>query len=558
MPFVMTSSRTIRQNLLWIVFLALLPTVAVSIWQGAISLKDSRDLVANRLRANTWSVAETKRTPFIIAQHALTFASQQPDIRDFGPQCSDMLGDALHGARGIVNFVRTDADGRARCSALPFTAGQDVSGASWWQEALHKRGLVLTRPQIGVISHRPVIIMVLPQWTASGSFDGTISAGISLEMLQSSLLRKAVKGSGALMVVNAQGIPVIQTGPVSFDRLADVAKAQTVPLPATASDDSPWIFVAAPLYRDELFVVYAEPRRAVLAAAIAQIRFSLLLPLLAIALTSIAVWLGTQRLLVHWLQKLHTLTSRFARGDFAGEREAYLSAPVEISQLAADLHEMARAIGTHERNLNNALAAKTALTREVQHRVKNNLQIVISLLTLQADRTPNQWAREVLNQAKSRITALGLIHRLLYERERDNEQGSVHMVELLGELCAQLRSENFQRPEIALHYTSADVRIPVDTAVPVTLLIVEAVSNAFRHAYPNGAAGEVHVSLEADGQEARLSIADHGQGFTTKTAQNKMGLDLMEALAGQMKGRLAIESAASGTTVRISFPLEED
>ena len=547
------SGGTIRSRLLLIVIGALLPVALLSAWQGKVSYDNARRLVTDRLRANAWGLAESERDSFIIARHAMIFAGQSPAVRDITDSCTDILRSALMGANGVINFVRTDAEGKARCSVLPFTPGEDLSRDKWWLESLGKTGIIVASPQFGRISRQPVIILVHPLHTAEGKFIGNLSAGVSLERLSASLQRKQGGNRSSVFIVNRAGVPVLQTQPAQFSAVGNVALALTEPLEFQANDGSAWTFVAAPLFANDLFVVYAEPNKAVMATQAAQTRNAFALQVLTLLLTSLAIWYGSKWLILRWLNRLQRLTAQFARGDFTGERAVYADAPEEITELSDRLHDMGEAIAEHERQLRSALAVESALTREVHHRVKNNLQIVTSLLTLQSERLADPLAREVVGQARARIGALGLIHRLLYEEQRGSEQGSVNMQVLLGELCAQLRSANRQRADITLECDAQDSALPVDAAVPVTLFTVEAITNGYRHAFERGVGGTIRVNFAIKDTEAMLRISDDGSGFLADAALPQMGLDLMQAFTTQLNGAMKIESSSSGAQLTLNF-----
>jgi two-component sensor histidine kinase len=543
---------TIRGGLVLVVLAALLPVTLLSLVQGRIALNDARERNQARLMATAAAIAEAEREPLIIARHSLIIARHEEAVRAIGPDCNVQLAVLLRGATGIVNFARTDRLGRVQCSVLPFIPGQDFSGDRWWRIARSTDELSLGPPELGKISQKLVLVMAVPVKTPDGEFDGTISAGVNLERLQASLIRNRVGGAGISAVVDREGTVIVSNVAGPLGPFPSVGAAAHAPAVAGLGEAGRWAYASAPLFRDQLFMVYAEPERSIMGAAESQWRLSLALPMLALILTSLAIWFGTHWLVVRWLNRLQRLTARFASGDLHIRDKSFEDAPEEFAKLSRDLHGMAAALRAHEADLTSALAAKTALTREIHHRVKNNLQIVTSLLTLQADRVPDPWARETLGQAKARIGALGLIHRLLYQQDRDNEQGLVNARLLLTELCAQLRAMHRDRADIDLECEAPDVTITVDQAVPMTLFCVEAVSNAFRHAFP-GRAGSISLTYATEGETSRIEIADTGRGFRNEPGTARMGIDLMEAFASQLEGQLTLDSSGEGTTVTIVF-----
>jgi two-component sensor histidine kinase len=277
-------------------------------------------------------------------------------------------------------------------------------------------------------------------------------------------------------------------------------------------------------------------------------------------MASLAIWLGTNRLALVWLQRLRTVAGRFAKGDFTGDQARFEGAPEEIATLSADLHSMAEVIDRRNRDLTQALEAKSMLTREVHHRVKNNLQIINSLLTLQSGRVPDGEVKDVLAQTRARISALALIHRVLYEQENGYEAGAVTIDTLMRELCAQLQSAAYQNSQpIKLHCRAESIFLPIDYAVPVTLFIVEAVTNAFRHAFTDGRAGEISLCLTKTGDGVELCVTDNGCGYAVNNGNMQMGTELMYGFTTQVNGSLSLSSEiGSGTRVSLTFPVSHD
>ena len=295
-----------------------------------------------------------------------------------------------------------------------------------------------------------------------------------------------------------------------------------------------------------------------MSAAVAQLQASIILPLIAIALTIFAIWLGTNYLVIRWLSALRKLSDDITKGDFTGNRHAFINAPRELRELSDDLNDMAQVIDTRTTDLTDALTAKTELTREIHHRVKNNLQIVTSLLTMQAARMTDQGAQTALKQSRARIVALALIHRLTYEQDIDNAKPEVTAEILTEELCKQLRYAHRDLRKVYLSCRADHHALPIDLAVPFALFIVEAVTNSYRHAFPNGAEGKIDLTFVIEGSEGILSVQDNGQGYDVDPATTReMGTELMHGFASQLNGRASFASDRStGSLTTLRFPAE--
>lgn len=249
-----------------------------------------------------------------------------------------------------------------------------------------------------------------------------------------------------------------------------------------------------------------------------------------------------------WVNKLREQAAAIADGNYASSAANFARAPAEIAGLSGDLDRLAQTNAERE-------AVRKTLALEVHHRVKNNLQIVTSLLNMQANRIENPAAREALGQTRARIGALALIHRVLYEQADDGSQATLDFARLVTELCAQFRIWNSNRPEIAFSCKASPYAAPLDSAMPLVLFAVEAVTNAYSYAFPEQRSGSVMLSFAvSDSGDAAFCVKDDGAGFDSNRNGNSMGRQLMHGFAQQLGARLTIESSAGGgTEVRLDY-----
>lgn len=545
-----------RQGLILVVFAALLPVVVASFFQGLSTLENTQKLAFERLNSTASAVAERQRDPFVIAQHLLLAHAANRDVLDITSRCDDALLASLSDYPPVTNIARVSADGAVRCSALPFNPGLNLANEGWWQRGANANSMTITKgPVFAPIAKRDVLFLILPLRGPAGSREGTLGAAIDISYLRRMLLQADVGVGSAMAIVTRDGT-IVANGSRRFPFKPDINVRQNKPLEAKDGSGTRWMYTLHRLYSSDLFVVYAQPRHQLMSAAVSQVRVSILLPLISILLASIAIWVGTHRLALIWLRELRSVSGRFAQGDFTGDRQRFERAPKEIAAFSEDLHSMADVINWRNADLVQALEAKNLLTREVHHRVKNNLQIINSLLMLQSGRVSEGAAKEVLSQTRARISALALIHRLLYEQDNGYERGEVAIDNLMTELCTQLRGASRATPKVKLHCNAGKFPVPIDYAVPLTLFVVEAVTNAFRHAFPAGTAGAVDLKFYLEGNDAILDISDNGKGYVVSAQTSQMGTELMHGFATQVDGRLSISSEeGTGTRVKLVFPL---
>jgi two-component sensor histidine kinase len=197
---------------------------------------------------------------------------------------------------------------------------------------------------------------------------------------------------------------------------------------------------------------------------------------------------------------------------------------------------------------------KDVLLREINHRIKNNLQVIASLINLQADRAQLPETRQELGTIARRVRALNLVHERLHPALTD---GAIDLASYLEQLCAYLpavHGHTDRNVQILPHLQSMMVK--ADAAAPVGLIVSEALTNSLKHAFPHGDGGTVRITLERAGSDrAVLEIADDGVGLPKESKLDDcVGLNLIEALASQTGGELSWCREA-GTTLRLSFPL---
>lgn len=193
-----------------------------------------------------------------------------------------------------------------------------------------------------------------------------------------------------------------------------------------------------------------------------------------------------------------------------------------------------------------SLREKEGLLKEIHHRVKNNLQIITSLLRLENGRTDNDATHQVLGDMQSRILAMAQLHETLY---RSGQFGYVDLAQYLDNLTRQfIRAQGSQDGAVRLSLDLRSVRVDLDQAIPCGLIVSELLTNCLKHAFPAGGSGTVSVSLLplSDGA-VRLSVADDGLGlpedFELRRSRS-LGLQLVRDLAHQLSGSLAVGPGA--------------
>lgn len=191
---------------------------------------------------------------------------------------------------------------------------------------------------------------------------------------------------------------------------------------------------------------------------------------------------------------------------------------------------------------------RTLLLREMQHRVKNNFQMIISMISMQFRKFPDDRSRAIARTLADNVLAMSLAHDQLSATRQDEQ------VELRTYLKALVTSIEKPFEGVTIEVEAEDMAVDIDQAVPIGLVVNEAVTNAVKHAFDPERGGAIRIVLRPHGAgEAKLSVSDNGRGMAA-AADGGSGLKLMTALARQIRGRVGRDSSAEGTTVCLIFP----
>ena len=215
-----------------------------------------------------------------------------------------------------------------------------------------------------------------------------------------------------------------------------------------------------------------------------------------------------------------------------------------------------RMVGTHLdiTRLKETLVEKDMLLKEVHHRVKNNLQIIISLLNLQKDGVKDPDAAGAIQESRDRVMAMSLIHEKLYQND---SAGRISAGDYLRDLSERVFYAYNTGNRVSFSISVQDLKLDIDTAIPLGLILNELITNSIKYAFPDGRTGSLRVSLSA-GKEGvcRLEVADDGvglpDGFDIRTA-GSLGFRLVLSLADQLKGKVIINNEKSGLKAAVEF-----
>ncbi|HEV8482529.1 MAG TPA: PAS domain S-box protein [Blastocatellia bacterium] len=224
-----------------------------------------------------------------------------------------------------------------------------------------------------------------------------------------------------------------------------------------------------------------------------------------------------------------------------------------VAGIADDVTERKQAL----EQLTNSLQEKEVLLKEIHHRVKNNMQVITSLLSLQSRTIKDEQAFSVFQDSQNRVKSMALIHETLYQSK---DLSRINFAEYLEKLVAHISRSYRLRPEAVKITSSVDhVSLPIDMAVPCGLIINELASNSLKYAFPADLRGAVNITFRRAEAEYLLSVSDTGVGLPADFDPEKgksLGMKLVRMLTGQLGGELKYSNGV-GTTFEIRFPEEK-
>lgn len=216
----------------------------------------------------------------------------------------------------------------------------------------------------------------------------------------------------------------------------------------------------------------------------------------------------------------------------------------------AELFSKNKHIVQQKNTIEATLKEKEFLMKEIHHRVKNNLQIISSMLNLQADKMTNSDTKSLLQEGRQRINSMALIHQMLYNQ---NNMSYVSICNYINTLVGQIE-RTFQNPgNASIQVVCEDIQLDLDTAIPLGLIVNELVTNAYKHAFTGRTGGVITVKLFRTENGLTLMVKDNGVGFTYTGASGAgLGMELIGMLAQQLDGKLSFVNN-NGTEVSLSF-----
>ncbi|WGH77709.1 sensor histidine kinase [Jannaschia ovalis] len=552
--------RSLTLRVLALLSLALLPLGSIAVWQS----NRVAEQVAGERRLALLLITERAANPLqAVAQRGFGAAralgaSLLLGNEDVG-RCEARIERMLRQAQSYLFVLVTDAEGKVVCAA----ARDDAAGPL--PEALElPRGAsfpsILNAKTENV--PEPVVIISEPVRDDGGTVVGAISLGVPKRSLAAPAGELPTEDPLALLTFNARGEVLTSSTPPDAIRAAlprDVSLAALSDGPAQvfAGPDGDGItraFAVVPLVPGVAYAMTTWPQYALVATGLQRLLATSLLPIMMWLATLFVAFVALDRLIIRHIRGLSRQMRTFARTRRLIGKPVLAKAGADLARIETDFREMAHAILQDEARLENNLHEKNVLLKEVHHRVKNNLQLITSIMNMQMRKSSSEETRTTLRRLQERVLTLASVHRTLY---RSSDMNRIDAGVLVCELANQLVAMSDRAATLRLECEAESIQLFPDQAVPLSMLCSEAVTNAARFAGVD-ATGVGRIRLEltrTSEEEGCLTVVSTLGSERTASPSQGLGAQLIRAFESQLSGSLDMGVEGDSYRVRIIFPI---
>lgn len=556
-------SRGLRFRVAAMLALTLLPL-------GVVGILQTRDLTREiRVRTELTLQALTDRASFgerQVIERAFGAAEALRTvlltIRDEPESCRRYLRDYL-GASGRYSFIGfLPPDGLITCSsALRLVDVTDDEDLSEWMENIAPRVMAVANP---AVSPEGILNIQHPVFE-SGEFAGYVSISIPARLVTEQSDADAARRPSSLITFNNAGEILTEQGPRADAEasrpeqveLAQLAHGRATTFPARDQFGQDRTFVLAPIIPGLVYSLAAWPVESP-AASIFGISYSpAYFPLLMFMASVAVAYIAMDRLVVRHVTTLRRRMRRFSTTRQLEETENVRHLSSELADLDQSFTDMAFSLLDDEARMEDALREKNVLLKEVHHRVKNNLQLISSIMNMKMRRASQPETIAVLKRLQERILGLSTVHRNLYQAENLSQTNAGR---LLSELFDQLVTSGAEAgSHIDYKGEFEDVILFPDQAVPLSLLASELATNALKYvAAPEGDRPRIRASLAlVEPGIARLACSNTVDARTEPTEGTGLGAQLIRAFASQISGEVETDISETIYSVTVTFTVEE-
>ena len=501
------------------------------------------------------------------ATAAAALASTLPVVRDRPAKCSGIFTGFLkaHSQYAFAGYV--DRAGRVACGSDG--VGADVSAGAVYPKMRASPAPRIDATAAAVVTGISVILLSQPVFDAQGAFDGYVAVSVPNRQIFRSI--EPLSGERPVELVTFNNDGIVLSAESGIDSVADRlpqgrALQDFVGRPRSAFtgqtvDGEARVFAVVPIISDRVYALGSWPVGTIASRFDAMLFSPLIFPSLMWLVSLAVAYLAVHRLAIRNIADLRARMRRFIATRRFERTRPQLRVPLEFREIDRTWQELAETVVREEAELQNIIHGRTVLLKEVHHRVKNNLQLIASIVSMKVRKTTTPEARAVLKEVQMRVMSIATVHQALYTT---STIGRVQADELLRGLVEKTIEAGLQ-PTGAIRIDTAydPISLYPDQAVPLSLLASEAVTNALKYVgRPASGAPWITVRLvREDHDRAVLEVANsRGRPLLPPEQARGTGLgsNLIQAFAQQMRGVMEGPFERDGQyLVRVTFPIVE-
>jgi two-component sensor histidine kinase len=549
---------TLRHRLSLLVAIALIPPLLLTLYNVVRSQivldKEARDeaLTAARLISAEFAQLIEGSRQLMVAM------SKHPAVPDDEAACAAYFRSVIAEIPAYREAAVIDTNGAFHCASIPIPVTPGIKDRAYFREPM-TTGRLTVGPLIeDGATQAPSLHVSMPYRAADGPVNGVIVLVLNPERIAQGLAGRPLRSHQRIIVLDRAGSLVLAVPPDSAEG-AKVIAQDVFPRVASASREAIYAkgltgrpeivgFVPVDNAPRSLFVGVAIDQDAALADAKRANEQSLAFALITMLLAVAGAWVAT-----------HVLINLPIRAivDTARRREAGDIAPFPAFSSSAEFGQLSTALARMSDRIHDLLEQKSFLLRELQHRVMNSLTLLSSVLDMQRRHVRSADAREHLERARDRVVAMATVYRYLYQTNTSEE---VEFSGFLRVICEESQNAyaGVHKPIITV---DADrLELSGSHAISLAMLTHELITNALKHAYPEGQPGPIDVTLKHCGKDSvELRVADQGRGMPEDfqiEQSSSLGMRVIATTVRQLRGTLDINRLEPGTEFVIRLPLD--
>ncbi|TGD66147.1 sensor histidine kinase [Tabrizicola sp. WMC-M-20] len=564
-------------RLMAVMGVALLPLAMLSYVQGLKTAQLAEARVTNVIRGETLMAAnpliaeivkaQTKTATLAVVLRAVLRGGVAANLE----ACREVMDNVVEADIGLITFAGyVDVNGQMLCGAR--NEQRDLSGTDAMAQLLTDPGPKIAVNPHGPVSKTSVLIASHPVRDRSGALMGFAFVSLPHEALDRRVLVNARDEAQPLSLMTFDGKGVLLTSSIGMDAarhnlpvkrpLESFVDGTGTSFVARTATGERRAFAIVPLQAGTLYLLGSWPANRLDNTVFEGAFPAFLFPMMMWAASLLVALLASESQVLRHVRQLRDRITAFAAGERQLPRLDMAGAALELRSVGRAYERMTEAVVRNEADLENTIHQKEVLLREVHHRVKNNLQLIASILNMQLRGARTAEAKEAMRTVQDRVISLATVHRELYQTSGLTD---VRADELLPRVATDLlRIGSAPGRRFALDAQVDDIRLTPDQAVPLALFLTEGMANVIKHS-PTAAVGKARVELtlrRLENSTARFTLKNSlmpsgGDGKDSPDADGKdgFGSQLLTAFSQQLSGKITRGRSGDAYVLSMDFPM---